>query len=78
MDPMIGQGIVIAVLAVIVFACGRSAILEILAELRGERSCAGCTGCQSGKSCEECRMCARLEELRKQKNKEEMHAESHA
>lgn len=78
MDPIIGQGIIIAVLAAIVFACGRSMIREILAELRGERSCAGCSGCQSGKSCEECCMCARLEELKKQKNKGQMHAESQA
>ena len=78
MDPVIGQGIVIAVLAAIVFACGRSVIREILAELRGERSCAGCSGCQNGKSCEECRMCQRLEELKKQKNSGTMHAESRA
>ncbi|MBQ3281333.1 MAG: hypothetical protein IJH41_02890 [Eubacterium sp.] len=70
MDPVIGQIIVGAAVAVLAFFCGKSVLGGIKAELRGERSCAGCTGCQPGKSCEECRMCERLEELRRQKSKE--------
>ena len=69
-----GNFIVIAVLAVIVFFAGRSTIRMIRAELRGECTCSGCSGCSNcGKSGEECRLCMQhMEELRKlaeEKNK---------
>ena len=68
MDPLVGQIIVGAVVAVLAFVCGRNVLRDIRSELHGDRSCAGCSGCQTGKSCEECRMCARLEELKRQKS----------
>ena len=61
MDPMIGQVIVIAVLAAVVFLAGRRTIRDIRDELAGRKSCAGCAGGCHGGSCEACRA---LEELR--------------
>lgn len=67
MNPMIGQAIVIAVLAVILFFSGRSTIRHFRAELQGKCSCAGCSGCDScGKSGAECCACMQhMEKLKK-------------
>ena len=50
MSPVIGQGIVIAVICVITFFAARATLRNIKAELRGEATCAGCSGCGQGKS----------------------------
>ena len=66
---MLGQIIVISVLAVILFFSCRSAFRRIKAELHGECSCAGCPGCGScGKSGAECCACMQqMEKLRQSK-----------
>ena len=76
MNPVIGQIIVISVLAVIVFFCGRSMLRNIRAELRGEGSCAGCPGCsgcsKSGADC--CACMQQMEKLRQLKEAEKCKA----
>lgn len=70
MNPVVGQIIVISVLAVIVFFCGRSMLRNIRAELRGEGSCAGCPGCSScSKSgAERCACMQQMEKLKQLKD----------
>ena len=67
MPSMIGNIIVIAVLAIVVFFCGRSVLRQIRAELRGEATCAGCSGnchgCGSAGKCSACTISA--EEIKK-------------
>ncbi len=67
MDPILGNIIVGAVVALLAFLSGRSVLRSIKAELRGEGSCSGCGRCGQGASCGECRMCERLDELRRKK-----------
>ena len=71
MNPIIGQAIVIAVIAVLAFICGRNVLRDIKAELKGQGTCAGCSGsCHEGSGCGsnsmECAACMkRMEELKK-------------
>ena len=58
---------VIAILAAVIFFCGRATIRSIRAELRGEATCAGCSGnchgCGSAGKCSSCSISA--EEIKK-------------
>ena len=53
MPPVLGHIIVIAILAIIVYFCGRNVIRGIKHELSG----GGCTGCPGG--CAGCSKCAK-------------------
>ncbi|MBO6214880.1 MAG: FeoB-associated Cys-rich membrane protein [Lachnospiraceae bacterium] len=57
MPPILGNIIVLAILAVIVFFCGRNVIRDIKHELSGG-SCASCPGACSGGGCSGCSGCA--------------------
>lgn len=64
MNAIIGHVIVIAVLLVIVFFCGRYALRQIKAELSGQASCAGCkNGCGGG--CTSCSSAGQCPSYRK-------------
>ena len=67
MPPIVGNIIVIAVLAAVTFFCGRATLRSIRAELRGEATCAGCSGnchgCGSAGKCSACSITA--EEIKK-------------
>ena len=71
MNPVIGQIIVIAVIAALAFVCGRVVLKDIKSELKGEGTCAGCSGsCHGGSGCGgdamECAACMKhMEELKK-------------
>lgn len=58
MPPVLGNIIVICILAVVLFFCGKSVLRSIRAELKGEGTCAGCNGsCHTGKKgSAECRL----------------------
>ena len=71
MPPIVGNIIVIAVLAVVAFFCGRATLRSIRAELRGEATCAGCSGnchgCGSAGKCSACSITAEeIKELMEQ------------
>ncbi|MCR5101682.1 MAG: FeoB-associated Cys-rich membrane protein [Butyrivibrio sp.] len=52
MPPIIGNIIVIAILLVVLYVCGKNVIQDIKGELTG-KGCAGCSGNCSG-SCSSC------------------------
>ncbi len=56
MPPLIGNLIVIAILAVILFICGKNVVEMIKGELNG-KGCSGCGGSCSG-NCSACRSCS--------------------
>ena len=53
MSPVLGHAIVILILAVIVYFCGRNVIRDIRGQLSGRGSCGGCSGncAKCGGSC---------------------------